>query len=53
VDVQLFVSDHKKVDGVMLPQTVRRAIDGKTVEEWTLTSMKVNPAIKADTFEVK
>lgn len=53
VDVQLFLSDHRKVDGVMLPHTVRRAVDGKTVEEWTIETFKVNPSFKADKFDKK
>jgi hypothetical protein len=52
-DVQLFVADHEKVDGVLLPRTVRRAVDGKTVEELQLTKLQVNPAFKADKFEKK
>ena len=52
-DVQLFVSDHEKVGGVLLPRTVRRAVDGKTIEELLLTKLQVNPAFKADKFEKK
>jgi hypothetical protein len=52
-DVQLFVSDHEKTGGVLLPKTVRRAVDGNTVEEWQLTKVQVNPAFKADKFEKK
>ena len=53
VDVQLFLSDHKRVDGVLLPHTIRRAVDGTTVEEWTIETFKVNPSFKADKFEKK
>ena len=53
VDVQLFLSDHKKVDGVLLPHTIRRAVDGNTVEEWTIETFKVNPSFKADKFDKK
>jgi hypothetical protein len=28
-------------------------IDGKTTEEWTFKTIKVNPAFKADTFSKK
>lgn len=52
-DAQLFVSDYRKVDGIMVPHTLRRAIDGKTVEEWQVTSVKINPTFKADKFERK
>lgn len=53
VDVQLFLSDHRKVDGVVLPHTVRRAVDGTTVEEWTIQTYRVNPSFKADKFDKK
>jgi hypothetical protein len=49
-DIELFLSDYKKVDGVMLPHTFRRAMDGTVVEEWTIAKYKVNPAFAADTF---
>jgi hypothetical protein len=53
VDVQFFVADHEKVDGVLLPKTVRRAVDGKTVEEWQIAKIQVNPAFKPDKFQKK
>jgi len=52
-NVSLFLSDYKKVDGVMLPHRLTQAIDGKTVEEWTIEKVKVNPSVKADLFEKK
>lgn len=52
-DVQLYVSDHEKIGGVLLPRTVRRSVDGKTVEELQLAKLQVNPAFKADKFEKK
>ncbi len=51
--VTLYLGDYKKVDGVMLPHRLTQAIDGKTVEEWTIEKVKVNPAVKADLFEKK
>jgi hypothetical protein len=53
VDISMFLDDYQAVDGVMLPHHITRSIDGKTNEEWTFTSIKVNPAFKADTFSVK
>jgi hypothetical protein len=52
-DVSLFLGDFKDVDGVMLPHRLTQAVDGKTVEEWTLEKVKVNPPVKADLFEKK
>jgi hypothetical protein len=51
--VTLYLSDFKKVDGVMLPHRLTQAVDGKTVEEWTIEKVKVNPNVKADLFEKK
>jgi len=52
-DIQLFVSDHREVDGVMLPTRVRRAVNGEVNEEWELTGIEVNPRFKAGTFSKK
>jgi hypothetical protein len=52
-DVSLYLADFQKVDGVMLPHRLTQSIDGKTVDEWTIEKIKVNPAIKADLFEKK
>jgi hypothetical protein len=51
--VSLFLGDYKRVDGVMLPHRLSQAIDGKTVEEWTIEKVRINPSIKADLFEKK
>ena len=51
--VSLYLGDYKKVDGVMLPHRLTQAVDGKTIEEWTIEKVKINPAVKADLFEKK
>jgi hypothetical protein len=51
--VSLYLGDYKQVDGVMLPHRLTQAIEGKTVEEWTIEKVKVNPTIKADLFDKK
>ena len=51
--VTLFLGDYKDVDGVMLPHRLTQAVEGKTVEEWTIERVKVNPSVKADLFEKK
>ena len=53
IDVQWYLSDHKKVNGVMLPHTIRRAENGDVREEWTFKKFTINPAFKPDTFEKK
>jgi hypothetical protein len=51
--VTLYLADYKKVDGVLLPHRLTQAVDGKTVEEWTIEKVKVNPSVKADLFDKK
>jgi hypothetical protein len=52
-NVTLYLGDYKKVDGLMLPHRLTQAVDGKTVEEWTIERARVNPNVKADLFEKK
>ena len=51
--VTLYLGEYKKVDGVMLPHRLTQAVDGKTVEEWNIEKVKINPAVKSDLFEKK
>jgi hypothetical protein len=53
VDINMFLDDYRQVDGLWLPHHVSRSMDGTPMEEWTLTSFKVNPAFKPDTFSAK
>jgi hypothetical protein len=32
---------------------LRRAVDGKTVEEWEITRIQADPPFKTDTFQKK
>lgn len=52
VEYRLFFSDYRKVDGVSLPHHIARGLGAKTIEEWDITSYKVNPSFKADRFKV-
>ena len=52
VEYRLFFSDYRNVDGVMFPYHVARGLGAKTVEEWDVTSYKINPTFKADRFKV-
>ena len=49
----MHLSDYKKVDGIMLPHRIETSLDGEPNEEWTVEKYKVNPQIKADTWEKK
>jgi hypothetical protein len=53
VDILMFLDDYRPVDGVMFPHHVSRSVDGKTTEEWTFKTIKVNPAFKPDAFSGK
>ena len=53
VDISMFLDDYRQVDGVWLPHHVSRSIDGKPNEEWTFTTIRLNPSFKPDTFSVK
>jgi hypothetical protein len=52
-DATLFLSDYKSIAGVRFPHVLRRAVDGKTVEEWEITRIQVDPRFKTDTFQKK
>jgi hypothetical protein len=52
IEYRLYVSDHRKVDGLALPHRIVRGTAEKTTEEWDVTSYRVNPAFKADRFKV-
>jgi hypothetical protein len=49
----MFLDDYRAEDGVLLPHKVSRSVDGKTTEEWTFKTIKVNPAFKPDAFSGK
>jgi hypothetical protein len=49
----MHLTDYKKVDGIMLPHKIETSLDGEPNEEWTIEKYKVNPQVKADTWEKK
>ena len=51
VEVTLFLSDRRAVDGLELPYHVSRAVNGNVVEEWEVTRWRVNPSFKPERFE--
>ena len=53
VENTVYFSDHKKVNGVMLPHRLMRAVDGKTTEEIEIKSYKANPTLDPQMFEKK
>jgi hypothetical protein len=51
--LQMTFADYKTVNGVKLPSTVTRGVNGQTTEEWSFSGYKLNPSLKADFFTKK
>ncbi len=51
VDFFIRLSDHKKVDGLMLPFKLTFLTDSEVSEEFEISKYQVNPQFKADKFE--
>ena len=47
------LGDYKNVNGIKLPHLITRGIEDQTNEEWTISSYRVNPTFKRDTFTKK
>ena len=50
VDFFIRLTDHRKVDGVMLPQ-IHFLTESEVSEEFEISKYQVNPQFKADKFE--
>jgi hypothetical protein len=53
VENTVYFSDHKEVNGVMLPHRLSRSVDGKPLEEIEIKSYKANPTLDPQMFEKK
>ena len=51
VDFFIRLTDHKKVDGVMLPHKFTFSTESEVSEEFEISKYQVNPQFKADKFE--
>jgi hypothetical protein len=51
VDFFIRLSDHKKVDGLMLPFKLTFLTESEVSEEFEISKYQVNPQFKADKFE--
>jgi hypothetical protein len=49
----MHLADYKKVDGVMVPHQIDISINGQASEVWTIENVKINPNVKANTFQKK
>lgn len=52
VEYRMYYSNFKAVNGVKLPHTLQRSIDGKPTEETTFEQIKINPKIDKQKFAV-
>jgi hypothetical protein len=50
VDFAVYFEDWRDAEGVKFPFKMRRATDGTTTEEWTVTRIKVNPKVDPKRF---
>jgi hypothetical protein len=53
VEYRLYYSDYRSVDGVSVPFTIQRSIDGKPSDELTFDKIKLNAKIDPKRFESK
>jgi hypothetical protein len=51
VDFYIRLTDHKKVDGLMLPHKLTFLTGDEVSEEFEISKYQLNPALKADIFE--
>ena len=51
VDFYIRLTDHKKVDGLMLPHKLTFLTESEVSEEFEISKYQVNPQFKADKFE--
>lgn len=52
-DLEVYFSDYRTVNGIMLPHHISKMINGKLGEEWTIKKYTVNPPLTAQDFEKK
>jgi hypothetical protein len=50
-EIQLALVAYKNVSGLQLPHHFTRSMDGKVVEEWTVSKYKINPHLNLDDFK--
>lgn len=52
VEFRIYYSNFKTVNGVKLPHTFQRSVDGKPTEEMTFDQIRINPKIDPKKFEI-
>ena len=50
-DIEVYLSEYRAEDGILLPHRITRAVNGQFSEEWEMKKFKINPPLKADKFK--
>ncbi|HKP87673.1 MAG TPA: hypothetical protein VJZ26_16350 [Blastocatellia bacterium] len=50
-EVQVYFSEYRAEEGILLPHRVTRSVNGDFSEEWELKKFKINPPLKAESFK--
>jgi hypothetical protein len=53
VEIAWYVSDHKKVDGILLPHRLTMQVGEKVVQEWEFKKFKINGKVDLEQFNRK
>jgi hypothetical protein len=48
--LRMTLGEYKTVNGLRLPHFITRGANDETTEEWTISSYRINPTFRADTF---
>jgi hypothetical protein len=48
--LRMTLGEYKTVNGLRLPHFITRGTNDETTEEWTISSYRINPTFRADTF---
>jgi hypothetical protein len=51
IAIQLYLSDYRNVNGILLPFQITKAVNGVPVDEWKIEKYKINPDLKPRKFE--
>lgn len=50
ITLQMTLAEYKTVNGIKLPHLITRGTSDQTVEEWTVSSYRINPSFKSNVF---
>jgi hypothetical protein len=53
VEIELWFSEFRAVDGWLLPHRIKQSAGGEEAEEWIMTKFQLNPPLKPEKFQKK